>query len=57
MPNTRPPYPPEFRQEPVRLVQSSRKAQSQIARELGISEETLRAWVKQVKVDAVSGRA
>src|SRR5947207_11562081 len=34
VPNTRPPYPPEFRQEAVRLVQSSGRAQSQIAREL-----------------------
>src|SRR6059058_5673646 len=52
VPNTRPPYPPEFRQEAVRLVQSSGRAQSQIARELGISGETLRSWVRQAQVDA-----
>lgn len=52
MPNTKPPYPPEFRREAVRLVQSGGKPQSQIARELGISGETLRSWVKQAQIDA-----
>jgi transposase len=51
VPNTKPPYPPEFRQEAVRLVQSSGRPQAQIARELGISGETLRSWVKQARVD------
>ena len=52
MPNTRPPYPPEFRQEAVRLVGSSGKPLVVIARDLGISGETLRSWVKQAKIDA-----
>ena len=52
MPNTKPPYPPEFRQEAVRLVGSSGKPLVAIARDLGISGETLRAWVRQAKVDA-----
>ena len=52
MPNTKPPYPPEFRQEAVRLVRSSGKPVVQLARELGISGETLRSWVKQAQVDA-----
>ncbi len=52
MPNTKPPYPPEFRREAVRLVQSGGKPRSQIARELGISGETLRGWVKQAQIDA-----
>jgi transposase len=52
VPNTKPPYPPEFRQEAVRLVQSSGRPQAQIARELGISGETLRSWVKRARVDA-----
>ena len=47
MPRTRAPYPPEFRQEAVRLVRSSGKPIVQLARELGISGETLRSWVKQ----------
>jgi transposase len=33
-------------------VQSSGKPQSQIARELGVSGETLRSWVRQAQVDA-----
>jgi len=52
VPNPRPPYPPEFRQEAVRLVRSSGKPIVQLARELGISGETLRSWVKQAQVDA-----
>ncbi len=52
MPRTRAPYPPEFRQEAVRLVGSSGKPIVQVARELGVAGETLRSWVKQSRVDA-----
>jgi transposase len=52
VPRTRPPYPPEFRQEAVRLVQSGGRPLAQIARELGVSVETLRSWVRQAQVDA-----
>jgi transposase len=52
VPNTKPPYPPEFRQEAVRLVGSSGRPLAAIARELGIAGETLRAWVRQGQIDA-----
>jgi len=52
MSRTRPPYPPEFRAEAVRLVRESSKPTSQIARDLGISYESLRHWLKQTDLDA-----
>jgi transposase len=52
MPRSRPPYPPEFRREAVELVRSSGRSLKQIARDLGVSEQTLRNWVRQVEVDA-----
>lgn len=42
----RPPYPPEFRAEAIRLARTSEKPHAQIARELGMTGETLRLWLK-----------
>jgi transposase len=54
MPKTRPPYPPEFRRQAVELVRSGTPVKL-VAVELGVSQQTLRNWVRQGDVDA--GRA
>lgn len=52
MPKAPPPYPPEFREEAVRLTLTSGKRLAVLAKDLGISYETLRTWVKRHQVDA-----
>jgi transposase len=52
MPPTKPPYPPEFRREAVELVRISERSIAQVASDLGVSDQTLRNWVKQADVDA-----
>lgn len=52
MPRTRAPYPPEFRAEAIRLVKNSGDSIRQVAKDLGISDQTLRNWVNQADVDA-----
>jgi transposase len=49
VPRTRPPYPEEFRREAVRLAQLGDKPQRQLAKDLGISDVTLRHWLKDEK--------
>jgi transposase len=52
VPATRPPYPPEFRQEAVRLLRASGKTIPVLARELGVSPQSLRTWATQAEIDA-----
>jgi transposase len=53
MARTRPPYPPEFRSEAVRLVASDQQRSiPEVAREIGVSSQTLRNWVGQARIDA-----
>jgi len=49
---TRPPYPPEFRREAVRLVRSSGRPLPAIAAELGVSPQSLRNWAAQEAIEA-----
>ena len=55
MPRTRPPYPEEFRREAVELVRTSGRPVKEIAKDLGVSDQSLSNWVKRVEIDA--GRA
>ncbi len=54
MGKTKPPYSAEFRQEAISLARSSGKPVSQIARDLGVSFESLRHWIKQSEIDSGS---
>ena len=51
MPRTRPPYPPEFRIEAVRLLRSGARTPKQLAGELGCSQQTLTNWLRQDEAD------
>jgi transposase len=47
----------EFKAETVELVRSGGRNASQVARELGLADSLVRAWVKQAEVDAGKGPA
>ncbi len=51
MPGSTPQYPPEFKAEAVRLVRSSDRSIPQIAKEIGVSDNSLRNWVNQAAID------
>ena len=55
MPKSPPRYPDAFREEAVALVQAGERSIPQIARELGLNEQTLRNWVKRAGIDAGRG--
>ena len=50
-----PPYSLEFRLEAVRLLRSSDRSVPQLARELGVSPQSLRNW--SVRLDVEQGKA
>jgi transposase len=52
VPRTRPPFPAEFRREAVKLMRESEKPLSVLAKDLGVSEQSLRTWRRQAEVDA-----
>ncbi|HEY0753699.1 MAG TPA: transposase [Ktedonobacteraceae bacterium] len=41
-------YTKEFKEEAVRLAQTSGKPRAQIARELGISDSAIHGWLKEL---------
>src|ERR1019366_584792 len=49
VPRTGPPYPEEFRREAIRLALLGDQPQRRLAKSLGISDVTLRNWVKEEK--------
>ena len=51
MPRSKPAYPPEFKAEAVRLVGSSDRSLSRLAKDLGVAAQTLRNWVQHVEID------
>jgi transposase len=50
MPNPKPSYPTEFRAEAIRLARAPGHVRS-VARDVGISNESLRRWVIQAGID------
>ncbi len=52
MQKTRPPYPEEFRVNAIKLLRSSGKSQSVVAKDLGVSANSLREWAKRADLDA-----
>ena len=51
MPRTRPPYPEEFRREAIRLALLGDQPRQRLAKSLGVSDVTLRNWVRQELAD------
>ena len=45
------PYPLEFRREAVELLKRSGKSVPELARELGVSPQSLRNWARQIDID------
>ena len=45
MPRTRPLYPEPFRREAVELVRTSGRPVKEIAKDLGVTEQSLRNWI------------
>ena len=51
MGKTRPPYPPEFRSEAVKLYKTSDKSISELAKDLGVSAPSLTDWIKRAEIE------
>ena len=51
MPKTRPPYPAEFRDQMVELVQAGRTP-AELSREFGVTAQSIAAWVAQAAANS-----
>ncbi|MCP9946624.1 transposase [Streptomyces somaliensis] len=49
-------YTEEFKRDAIALVDSSGKTVTAVARELGISPESLRGWYRKAKIDRGEGQ-
>jgi len=52
VPNPKPPYRPEFRTEAVRLARQPGNSVRQVARDLGVANESLRRWIKEQAIES-----
>ena len=44
-------YPPKFRRQAIELVRPDERPVTQIASDLGVSDQTLRNWLRQADID------
>jgi transposase-like protein len=51
----KPPYPPQFRAMVVELVRAGRTLSS-LTKEFGVTDMTIRSWVKQADLDSGNAR-
>ena len=54
---TRRHFTPEYKAEVVRLVRTGGKKAGQVARDLGLTDTSVRAWVHQAEIDDGKGPA
>ncbi len=50
-------FTPEYKGEVVRLVRTSGKKAGEVSRDLGLTETSVRAWVRQAEIDEGKGPA
>ncbi len=51
MARARRPFTKEYKAEVVKLIRTSGKSPGMVARELGLTETSVRAWVKRAEID------